>query len=69
MPNASPHLLKSLVIRDHHLMTGGKMKLHNDSNKSNIKQDSGDEEESSVKSSANVGRSIQKKGFRKRRNR
>ncbi len=74
MPNASPRLLRSLVIRDHHLMTGGK-KVHNNNNarkeswKHSInKPDESDDEDSSV-NSINVGRSIQKKGFRTRRNR
>lgn len=64
MPNASPHLLRSLVIRDHHLMTGGK-KAHNNGDrkeswKHSIKPDEGDEDNSA--NSINVGRSIKKKG-------
>jgi hypothetical protein len=67
MPNASPYLLRSLVIRDHHLMMGGK-KVHSNSRKESwkhsIKADDADEDSSIL-----VGRSIKKKGFRTRRNR
>eukprot|EP00984_Skeletonema_dohrnii_P025284 scaffold14408_cov173-Skeletonema_dohrnii-CCMP3373.AAC.1 len=73
MPNASPHLLRSLVIRDHHLMTGGNKKVQTNNNgrrgswKHNVKPDESDED--SRANSVNVGRSIKKKGFRTRRNR
>lgn len=72
MPNASHHLLSSLVIREHHLMIGGKKNMEKTKKHSREKQsdESGNgEEESSVNISTNVGRSIQKRGFRKRRNR
>lgn len=68
MPNASHHLLSSLVIREHHLMTGGRKKM--EKTKKHTSDKSGNvEEESSDNTSTNVGRSIQKRGFRKRRNR
>ena len=72
MPNASHHLLSSLVIREHHLMIGGKKKVEKTKKHTREKQSdkSGNgEEESSVNTSTNVGRSVQKRGFRKRRNR
>jgi hypothetical protein len=72
MPNASHHLLSSLVIREHHLMIGGKKKVEKTKKHTREKQSdkSGNgEESSSVNTSTNVGRSIQKRGFRKRRNR
>jgi hypothetical protein len=76
MPNASPHLLRSLVIREHHLMTtvdkNKFYKSHKESKKHSTTstEDSEEEqEEQSSVNSTNVGRSIQKKGFRNRRNR
>ena len=68
MPNASRHLLSSLVIRDHHLMIGGKKKVEKTKKHTREKQSDksgNDEEESSFNTGTNVGRSIQKRGFLK----
>jgi len=68
MPNASPHLLKSLVIREHHLMVSDTRKLRQNSKSRKIsrKPHINNIEESSA-SSIQVGRSIKKKGFRSRK--
>jgi len=68
MPKASPHLLKSLVIREHHLMVSDTRKLRQNSKSRKIsrKPHINNIEESSA-SSIQVGRSIKKKGFRSRK--
>eukprot|EP00986_Skeletonema_menzelii_P013180 scaffold7526_cov120-Skeletonema_menzelii.AAC.1 len=73
MPNASPHLLKAMVIKDHHLMTGGNKKTqqHRNGLKESRRNDNkldGSNENKNV-NSINIGRSIKKKGFRTKRNR
>ena len=69
MPNASPHLLRSLVIKDHHLMTGGSKGIKDkSSNRKERTRVSETAEDISV-NSINVSRSIKKKGFRSRKNR
>lgn len=70
MPNASPHLLKSLVIREHHFMKSDKkVRQHSNSSKESRKQNSkhDDNIEESSASSMKVGQSIKKRGFRSRK--
>ena len=73
MPNASPHLLKAMVIRDHHFMTGGN-KTSTEQNRdgrkgsrTNTNEIDDNNQDNSV-TSINVGRTIKRKGFRNKRN-
>ena len=63
MPNASPHLLKSLVIREHHLTTSDNIR---ERQKSNSRKESRKQRNKHDVSSLRVGQSIKKKGFRSR---